>query len=139
MLALADDGSIPDDAVLWRRVHPDFWIFDENTGTDGVTSQAFTDNPGDGVVGMSVRVASMVLAAGLEVESILVGKEAFGVVALTAGLLRRDKQILVQDPKPEGPGHYDVVGDKPKGVKRRWAKGCQWVRKPKGSPRRSTS
>jgi hypothetical protein len=83
MADLADDPSIPDDALLWRRVGAEFWIVDANLGRDRPSSNAFEDIPWkgrEGVFGMSLYIESEVVAAGRSLDDILLGYEAHGVV-----------------------------------------------------------
>ena len=39
-----DDPTISDDADLWRRIHPNWWVQERKTGRWRVSSQAFKDS-----------------------------------------------------------------------------------------------
>lgn len=120
-----DGLTIGDDALLWRRVPPKCFIYDENKQSWRPSSAVFDDHP-DGSP-MSVVLAQEALDAGRNAESILRGHEGFGLVCFTAGLAREQKQGIVRKPLPEEPAHAEVFGKKTKGVRRAFSKMCGWV------------
>ncbi len=102
----ADDVSIADTVLLWRRIHPEWYILDENTGGFRITSQAFQNYPETSE--MSVCIADECAST----EDLLVGHDGFGIAALTAGQCRACDQVVVRAPEPELPAHCHVVGSK---------------------------
>jgi hypothetical protein len=72
---LGDDGSVADDAVLWRRLPP--WALDRNGEPD---SSNFVDKK-HGELSVS-------LAALTTLDAALAGHEGFGVVSFTAADVR---------------------------------------------------
>lgn len=82
---------------------------------------------------MSVVLGDDVRAVGRDPGSVLIGHAGFALAALTAGQVRNDGQRVVRDPLPDEPAHALVVGVKPQGARRRWAKSAHWVVAP-GNP-----
>jgi hypothetical protein len=121
----ADDLSILNIAVLWRRVPPRHFFFDDNLGRMRPSKAAFYDHP-DGSP-MSVVLADDVLESGRQPVDILVDHEGFALAAITAGLAREKKQGVARDPLPEEPAHAIVFGKKTSSATRAFAKACQWV------------
>jgi len=117
----ADDVSVTNEADLWRRSHPKWWVPDENTGGRRITSEAFQDDPNGAA--MSVTIASEVTGP----EVLLAGHPGYGVAGLIAGWVRSCGQIIVRQPEAGNPGHAHVVGDKPKGVRKRLRNGASIV------------
>lgn len=108
---LVDDPTIPDKAVLWRRVHYENYVVDENEGRlrRRPTSHAFRDSK-DGSP-MSVFLADEFD----EPDEVLEDHDGWGLVSITAGLARKCGQLVVRDRAPDAPrGHAYVVGDKRK-------------------------
>ncbi|GAB4135358.1 MAG: hypothetical protein Tsb009_01510 [Planctomycetaceae bacterium] len=128
MSDLIDDSSIPDEAILWRRIPPNWVVFDQKTNQLRPSSQSF-DNHRDGS-GMSVVLANEVIANGRSEENVLEGHEGFGLVAINAGLARKLNQKIVRDPLPDEPAHMEICGDKTKGVKKAFARAAVWIVKP---------
>lgn len=121
-----DDPTIEDDSPLWRRIPPKHFVYDENLQCRRASSAAFSDNPKDKSP-MSVVLGDEVLAASRTAESVLEGHEGFGLVSFLAGLARQFKQGIMRKPLDEEPAHAEVFGEKTRGVRRAFAKNCQWV------------
>ena len=123
--AIRDDASIRDEAILWRRIPPWHFVYDENRSRWRPSSAAFDNDPtGDP---MSVILAELFLATGRGPTESLLGHEGFALATITAGLTRTCGQGVVRDPLPEEPAHALVVGPKPKSVQRRLAKAAAWA------------
>lgn len=118
VLPFVDDDSIPSTEQLLRRVPPAWWVFDSNLGRRRPTSAAFDDPE------MSVAIQSSLLARGEPVTKVLRGHEGFGLVSITAGLVRQLGQGVAKDPLPEDPDHAVVFGRKTDGTRRRLSKDC---------------
>jgi len=102
-----DDASIPDDAELWRAVHPGSWVQDKNAGHRRLSSGAFDDSS-DGTA-MSVSIAN----PGIDVAAYLARfAPGCGLTSFTAGQARACGQAIVRDPDPVDPHHALVVGPK---------------------------
>ena len=119
--AYNDDPTIPDGAVLWRRVPPWHFFYDENLGRVRPSSAAFDDDT-DG------EPLSIVLAAESDgPERVLAGHAGYALAAFTAGLARECNQGIARDPLPDEPAHALVFGRKTRSVRNRLAQSATWV------------
>lgn len=124
----SDDLSIPDQAVLWRRIPPWHFVFNANLQHWRPSSAAFDNDP-DGNP-MSVILAEAALEAGRTPVVVLSSHEGYGMAAIMAGFARACGQGVARDPVPEEPAHAVVFGPKPKSVRRQLAKEAAWVLPP---------
>lgn len=117
------DVTIPDTAHLWRRIPPweDYTVFDPQVGGLRPSSAAFDDDE------MSVFIGDELSGT----SEILHGLDGFGVVSISARLARDCGHVVVRDPEPH-PAHALVVGPKTRAVRRRLARGAEWVLRPAG-------
>ena len=116
-----DDPSIPDDAVLWRRIPPYHIIYDHNMGCERPTSDAFVDSPD---TPMSVALA----ARCKDVNEFLQGRVGFAVVSFSARFARSLGQRVAADQRPNQPTwHAFVIGKKTDSVRKKFAKNFTWV------------
>ena len=125
-----DDHVRPVDAsVLWRGVpaQPSFIVMDHNTGLYRVSSAAFDDPE------MSVAIADEAVTT----DYLTRGRDAYGVVAFTAGFARPQGQSVVHDPWPAEPAHALVLGSKPRRVCRAFAQHIRWAQRPRGHDART--
>lgn len=123
-----DDSSIPDKARLLRRIpiKPSHIVCDPKVeGGMRPSSAAFENHP-DGSP-MSVQLEDVLRELGQEPDSALRNHEGFALAAITAGLVRSCNQGVVRNPTGDDPAHAEVVGDKPKSVRKRLAKSAVWV------------
>ena len=111
-----DDQSIGDAAELWRRLNPDWCIWDKNLGRKRPSSGAFDDSR-DGTP-MSVTIGGE--ASGPEI--LLENHEGYGLAVFPAGLARRCNQRLVRHPTVKDPAHVHVTGKNTDSVKNRLAR-----------------
>lgn len=125
--AVQDDRTIRDEDLLWRRVPPWHFFFDDNLGRDRPSSAAFDDDP-DGHP-MSVILASETAGP----ESVLEGHEGFALAGLTVREVRSCGLGVIRDPLPKEPAHALVVGRKTKSVRSRLARAASWVVSPPSS------
>jgi hypothetical protein len=107
-----DDHTIANAAELWRRIFPDWWIPDYNTGTRRLSTAAFQDAPDR--TPMSVAIAAECAGP----EELLSDYDGYGLAAFTAGSARACRQGVVRAPTKELPAHAHVVGKKTTGVKK---------------------
>lgn len=119
--AYTDDPTIPDDADLWRRIHPTHIIFDDNQGRVRPTSQAFTDSSNGSP--MSVVIATECGGP----DRVLAGYERYGLASFKARVARESGLGIVRDPLPDQPAHALVFGPKSKKVQSQLAKATEWV------------
>lgn len=121
-----DDPTILDDAELWRRIPPWHVVSDENIGDIRPSSAAFEDDPNG-------EPMSAYLADECKDPHIaLADHESFGLVAITAGLARECKQIIVRQPAVGPPGHVVLIGKKTDSVRKKFARAAAscWVVRP---------
>lgn len=122
---LVDDSTILDEAELWRRIHPEWVVPDENTGGFRLSSAAFDDSP-DGSP-TSVLLVDIVRETGRDEEDVLAGFDGYTLASVTAGDARGCKQGIARDPLPNEPAHAYVFGSKTKSLKRCLARHAQWI------------
>ncbi|MBE3134204.1 MAG: hypothetical protein IMZ55_12065 [Acidobacteria bacterium] len=120
-----DDLSIADDAELWRRIPPNWWVWNDNLHQMRPTSQAFGNHPNG--TPMSVVLAHLLEQRGAGPSDVLAGHAGFALASLTAGLARQCNQLVARDPLPDEPAHALVAGKKTGSVRRRFATECRWV------------
>lgn len=121
-----DDPSIPDDAILWRRIHPGELVPHEETGKPRPKSTQFRDS-NDGTP-MSVYLADIALRENRNPEDILANDyPGEGMVSFTAGFVRGLGLRVQPNPRPEEPAHAYVsgIGKKNKKIQRTIAKVCK--------------
>src|SRR5436305_11067683 len=115
-----DDPTIPDEAQLWRRIPPRWFHHDESLGRLRPAKAAFDD---DDDSPMSVVIADESRGP----EAALAGHEGYALVAFTAGLARACGLRITRAPTDDEPAHAFVSGRKTDDVRRRLARGAQWV------------
>ena len=124
-----DDQTIPDDAILWRRIPPWHFTYDRRERRWRPSSAAFEDDP-DGDP-MSVIIA----AESRSPEAALADLHRdYGLVAISARLARERGQMIVRAPTPEEPAHAYVVGNKAESVRKAFARQAAWVVRPPDHP-----
>lgn len=113
----ANDPGIVNDDDLWRRITPDWVVFDKNLGRVRPSSAAFRD-----------QSLSVLLAREDNEERALTGwrEKGFALAAVTAGLARQLHQLVCRDPTPADPSHCLVEGKK-KRADETLAKAARWV------------
>lgn len=124
-ITYADDPTIADDSILWRRIHPSWIVADENRGGFRISSAAF-DNSEDGTP-TSIHLEEVARAFGQTAEAILRPFVGYGMAALTAGQGRGCGQAIGRDPLPDDPTHGFIAGQKTKSVKRRLSAASTWL------------
>lgn len=100
-----DDPTVNDDERLWRRVHPNQIIWDEDIKNYRPSSAVFRPS-GE----MSVDIASLTTP-----EAVLSDYPQHSLVEFTAGVARKEGCIVVRDPLPDNPSHALVRGKNPEG------------------------
>ena len=115
-----DDRTIEDSSELWRRVHPEFLVRDDN-GRIFPSSQAFQNRSKDDP--MSVGLADICPSPAEELK----GYADYGLASLSAGQVRRCQQVVCRAPLEATPWHAHVCGDKPRRIRKQLAKVARWV------------
>jgi hypothetical protein len=121
----ADDKTIVDDAILWRNIPPWHVILDKNAQTLRPSKAAFDDHPNGSP--MSVTLAELVLESGRGPQDVINGLEGFKLSSFPVSLARSLGQGMERKPLEQEPAHAEVFGPKPESVRRKLAKGSQWV------------
>jgi len=116
-----DDGSIADDWILLRRVHPDQIVPDKKTGELRVSSGAFRD------LNMSVDVEEILKKNGENYMFSLAAYPLHSLVRLLAAIPRKYGQAVVASPLPENPAHAEIKGAKSGSVARALAAETSWA------------
>ena len=118
----ADDPSIADVELLWRRIRPDWVVYDKNLQRYRPKSIAFQNYKG--TEAMSVILAR---ARGNDAHTAVSGRHSdYFVAEFTAGFARGLSQGVVPFLDPGEAGHHHVVGKKTGSVKDRFAKQSAW-------------
>ncbi len=99
----ADDPTIANDTVLWRRIRPEQWTRDAD-GRLRPTSQNFKDRewPDGRIDYISGYVAAKVPGG---TDTLLADHPGYGVAAISAGMARAHGRGVVRDEENDGPGH----------------------------------
>lgn len=119
-----DDVTILPGTVLWRRIPPWHYKYDENVGDKRPSTAAFEDDPdGD-------HMSSYLADECGTPEKALEGHEGFGLVAFKVDLAREKGMKIVRRDAPGPKGHVLVVGNKTGGVRKALKKGSIWVKRP---------
>jgi len=98
----ADDPSIDDNVLLWRRVHPTQIDLHPETRQPDVSSGAFSTREE-----LSVAIASETTLA-----AFIANNSEHSVVEFTAGSARSAGCTVVRDPLPNDPAHALVCGSR---------------------------
>lgn len=114
-----DDSTIDDLDALWRRIHPNWWIPDQNGGGKRLTSAAFQNHKG--TISCSVLLGAEMRNNGKNIQDALAGREGYGLAEISAGQARASSdppQVLVREPTVADPEHANIVGEKRKPAQR---------------------
>ena len=115
-----DDGSIPSEAKVLRRIPPGRFVEDR----DGPRPQSdnFSNSP-DGT-GTSVTI----LAEGIDPRELLEGHDGFGLVSLSVQDIRDAGLGIVRKPIVGGDqNHAHIQGKKKKKIERQLAGAAEWI------------
>lgn len=111
-----EQDSIDDDAILYRRIHPDHILWDQagQERAPPISKSAFGDYPEDRALAlgcpgpaMSVHLASVLRTQGREPGDLL-QSPSYGLVRLTAGDVRSYEQGVQYWPTDEDESHAVV-------------------------------
>lgn len=121
---MAAGDPVRDACKLFRRIPPDWIVYDENLGRYRPTSQAFNDHQ-DGSP-MSVSLGDILEALDLLPASALVGHEGYSLASVTAEYVRSLRLDAVEAPIKGDDAHGHVIGKKTGSVRNKLAKTCNW-------------
>jgi hypothetical protein len=103
---LEDNMSIRDEERLYRRVHIQQLVRDDDTGLARVSSGVFRDKD------LSVNIESVLMDLGNSSKSCLRGSNAHKLISITAQDARHHNQAVCRDPLPDDFSHGLVYGSK---------------------------
>lgn len=117
---IAADAPIADATELYRRVHVDQIVWDDNVKRLRPNKNVFKD------VELSVHLGDVLEDNGHRPSSVLDGKPNHHLVALTAGFVTDEEQAVSRDPQAHDESHGLVTGPKPKSRRDRFALAARW-------------
>lgn len=117
----ADDLTIPDDAELWRRIHPDHLTLDENPGRSRrrPSSAAFRD----------AELSVILVEPGRDPQSAIENYSGY-LAVVTAGEARQLGLTIQRDPTPDEKAHCLILGRKKGTTDSALARAARWVIRP---------
>jgi hypothetical protein len=111
-----DDGTIPDETRLYRRLHPTQVVWDDNQGCIRVSSGAFTDEF------MSVNLGNELERINEPPTFALRHYPIHSLAWLSKGFVQSHEQEVRSTPTPDDSTHGEVVGRKKGSRSRQFAK-----------------
>jgi hypothetical protein len=130
-----DPIAIPDQTRLYRRINPEWTVYDRNLGEWRPTSQNFQDSQ-DGTP-MSVYAENIAITCGESPQDFLRGRwSEWHLAAVTAGRMRLLHQSVYcdpanQDPDDFHPSHAAVRGPKDGKMRPKLGREYEWIVPPK--------
>jgi hypothetical protein len=116
-----DDGVIPDDAPLLRRIAPDRVVMDHNLGRKRPSSANFKQ------LEMSVDCETILVANGHSWHFTIEGYPGFSLVRFPANLPRSLGLPVNYRPLDTNPAHCEVSGKKRESQATKMAVEAEWV------------
>jgi len=118
--AFADDPTIDDKEIIWRRIPQLQVVPDDNLKRERPSSNCFHDSTGGH---LSVYIASEAISSQAVMQD---AKERF-LVSLSVGFIRQLGLGITRDSSTGGPGHALLLGKKRGGIREQMAKTATWV------------
>ena len=115
-----DDPTIPDSEDLYRRVLAICIVTEQASGRKRLSSQTFADPFEEISVDLSSLISPVACLALGEARHV-------GVIAVTAGEVRRLSQVVVRDPLPEDDAHALICGKQNRALRKRLARMARWI------------
>jgi hypothetical protein len=115
-----NDPSIVASTDLFRRIHPDQVVWDDNQRRLRPTTAAFRD------IELSINLGDDLARHNLTPRFALRNYPRHHLVAVTAGFVRDEGQAVYRDHLPDDPTHGIVAGPKPKPRRGRFALSARW-------------
>lgn len=116
-----DDPSVGPETALFRRVHPRFVVPDENRDCNRISTGAFNDRE------MSVLLGDELERLKREPGTALSRYPKHFLAGITARAVREEQQVVVRKPDEYDDAHGLVVGQKPRGRRRRFCSASWWT------------
>jgi len=116
----ANDPTIGDNEIIWRRIHENQVVDDNNLKRKRPSTACFQDGS-DGY--MSVYIASEALSS----QAIMQGVKEHFLASLSVGFIRQFGLGITRDPSSGGPGHAILLGKKTGSIQNQMAKTATWV------------
>ncbi len=107
-MSTEDGPRVADTTLLYRRVHPNFVVPDEDRGCQRLSGGAFNDEE------MSVHLGDVLTRIGKDPKTVVA--HPYCLVSLIARVARDNGQTIVRSPTDEDESHGAVNGRKPKSV-----------------------
>ncbi len=117
---IAADAPIADATELYRRVHVDQIVWDDNVKRLRPNKNVFKDHE------LSVHLGDALEDKDLPPSSVLDGRPSHHLVALTTAFVTQEEQVVSRDPQPHDESHGLVTGTKPKSRRDRLALAARW-------------
>ena len=118
--AFADDPTIDDKEIIWRRIPQLQVVPDDNLKCKRPSSKCFQDSTGGH---MSVYIASEAISSQAVMQGV---KEPF-LASLSVDFIRQLGLGITRDSSTGGPGHALLLGKKTGGIRSQMAKTATWV------------
>jgi hypothetical protein len=115
-----DDRTILDDERLFRRIHSQQLVPDENSGKLRISSGAFRDRE------LSVFIESVLRNTDRSPVDTVAKHPSHSLVAIRAGFARQNAQRVLRDSEPDEPAHGLVYGNKNK-CAAELARSAEWI------------
>jgi hypothetical protein len=109
---IPDDAPVSDETILFRRVHPDEVVWDDNDKCARPNSGVFKD------VELSIHLGDVLEDDGREPVAVLDGKPHHCLVGFTTKCAQEQEQEVKRSHMPTDDSHGEVVGAKPKARRR---------------------
>lgn len=115
-----DDRSVLAETRLYRRIHPNFIVHDHDRDCNRLSQGAFNDPE------MSVHLGHILEQEDREPADVLSGFTGHCLVSIAAEVARKHGQAIVPSATDDDRSHGEVVGDKPKTVRRAFVASASW-------------
>ncbi|MEQ8205310.1 MAG: hypothetical protein RIA65_03975 [Woeseia sp.] len=113
---MTDDDSISDNDLVYRRINPEWMIWDDDPPR--ITSAAFQNMDGDK---MSANLQSILEDAGQSVDDLIRDWPGYGVAAISVRKMSELGQSIELAPESNDISHIHVVGKKSRSIKKKLA------------------
>lgn len=111
-MPVSDDLTIPDEAIIWRRVPliPNLYVeTPPGSGTLRPSSAVFRDETEEPQTKEKLHEVSCHLAELTSRERVLQDYPNCNITAITAGLARQHDMMIVRRPEPDDPSHIVMI------------------------------
>ena len=121
-----------DEPLYWRRIHPDWIKVDkvtgspviDDTGEPVLTSQAFQNKDKRSMSCHCVKTAE---ENGISPDQIIEQFPGYGLIEIPGSVIKMTNQTVELVTENGDITHAHIIGEKPKSVRREFAKHFKWV------------